>query len=111
CVEQVRQQHDGTIITNELGLDTSQFAFSQPGTFFGVSVAGVLGWGLGATLGAKLASPDRLVIGCIGDGSYMFGVPTAAHWVSRRMNLPVLYIVWNNARWNAVASATRGVYP
>ena len=26
-------------------------------------------------------------------------------------NLPILYIVWNNAQWGAVASATRGVYP
>lgn len=27
------------------------------------------------------------------------------------MNLPVVFIVWNNAQWGAVASATRGVYP
>ena len=109
CVEQVRT--DDTIIVNELGLDTSQFAFSKPGTFFGVSVAGVLGWSLGAALGAKLAAPERTVIACMGDGSYMFGVPTAAHWVARRMGLPVLFIVWNNAQWGAVAGATRGVYP
>ena len=80
-------------------------------SFYGVSTAGVLGWGVGAALGAKLAVPDRTVIACIGDGSYMFGVPEAGHWVSRKMNLPVLYLVWNNSRWNAVASATRSVYP
>jgi acetolactate synthase-1/2/3 large subunit len=55
--------------------------------------------------------PDRTVIASVGDGSYMFGVPEAGHWVSRKMNLPVLYVVWNNSRWNAVASATRSVYP
>lgn len=109
CIEQVRTPD--TIIVNELGVDTAQFELTQPGSFFGVSTAGVLGWGMGASLGAKLASPDRTVIACIGDGSYMFGVPSAAHWVSRRMNLPVLYIVWNNAQWSAVANATRGVFP
>jgi acetolactate synthase-1/2/3 large subunit len=96
---------------SELGLDFSQMEFTQPNQYYGVSTAGVLGWGVGAGLGAKLAMPDRTVIACIGDGSYMFGVPEAGHWVSRKMNLPVLYVVWNNSRWNAVASATRGVYP
>jgi acetolactate synthase-1/2/3 large subunit len=109
CVEDLRDGN--TTIVNELGFDTTQFELTEPGSFFGVSVAGILGWGLGAALGAKLASPERTVIACIGDGSYMFGVPTAAHWVARRMNLPVLFIVWNNAQWGAVASATRGVYP
>jgi len=109
CLEQLRTED--TIIVNELGLDTTQFAFSRPGSFFGVSVAGVLGWSLGAALGAKLAAPERTVIACMGDGSYMFGVPAATHWVARRMNLPVLFLVWNNAQWGAVAGATRGVYP
>ena len=109
CMEQLRD--DDTIIVNELGFDTPQFELTKPGTFFGVSVAGVLGWGIGAALGAKLASPDKTVVCCVGDGSYMFGVPTAAHWISRKYDLPVLFIVWNNSQWGAVASATRGVYP
>jgi acetolactate synthase-1/2/3 large subunit len=109
CLERVRDEQ--TIVVNELGLDMSQLAFGEPGSFYGVSTAGVLGWGLGAALGAKLAAPEKTVIACVGDGSYMFGSPAAAHWVSRRMNLPVLFLVWNNARWNAVSSAARGVYP
>jgi acetolactate synthase-1/2/3 large subunit len=109
CLEQLRTED--TIIINELGLDASQFELTQPGTFFTVSQAGILGWAMGAALGAKLASPEKTVISCIGDGSYMFGVPSAAHWITRRYELPVLYIVWNNAKWNAVESATRGVYP
>ncbi|MBV9599584.1 MAG: thiamine pyrophosphate-requiring protein [Chloroflexi bacterium] len=109
CLEQVR---DGeTIILNEIGLDTSQFVFEQPGSFFTVSQAGVLGWGIGAALGAKLAAPEKTVVTCVGDGSYVFGVPSAAHWAARRYDLPVLVIVWNNAKWSAVESATRNVYP
>ncbi len=102
---------EDTIIINELGLDSSQFNLTQPSTLFGPPMSGVLGWGLGASLGAKLASPNQMVVGCLGDGSYMFGVPSAGHWVSRRFNLPVLWLIWNNAMWNAVASATRGVFP
>jgi acetolactate synthase-1/2/3 large subunit len=109
CFEQARE--DDWTFTSELGLDMSQFEFTKPEQYYGVSTAGVLGWGVGATIGAKLAMPNRTVIGRVGDGSYMFGVPEAGHWVSRKMNLPVLYVVWNNSRWNAVQGATRGVYP
>ena len=99
------------VIVDELGCDTSQLSIGRPAQFFGVSQAGVLGWGLGASLGAKLAAPDRPVVGIVGDGSYLFGVPTTAHWVARRFDLPVLYLVWNNAKWRAVEGATRMVYP
>jgi acetolactate synthase-1/2/3 large subunit len=109
CLEQLRDAD--SIVLNEIGLDTSQFVFDQPGSFFTVSQAGVLGWGIGAALGAKLASPEKTVVTCVGDGSYMFGVPSAAHWAARRYSLPVLIIVWNNAKWSAVESATRNVYP
>ncbi len=109
CLEQLRD--DNMVILNELGLDTSQFEFTQTGSYYGVSTAGVLGWCLGAAMGAKLALPEKTVVACVGDGSYIFGVPSAAHWLSRRYELPVLYIIWNNAKWNAVESSTRGVYP
>ncbi|MBV1906398.1 MAG: thiamine pyrophosphate-requiring protein [Pseudomonadales bacterium] len=99
------------IVIDELGNDVRQLTLSETGNFYGVSQAGVLGWGLGAALGAKLAAPERLVVSVLGDGSYMFGVPTAGHWLSRRYNLPVLYIIWNNAKWGAVEGSTRMVYP
>ena len=102
---------DNMIILSEIGFDTTQFEFTQPGSFFALSSAGILGWAVGAAVGAKLAARDKTVVACIGDGSYLFGAPEAGHWVSRKMNLPVLYIVWNNAQWGAVAGATKGVYP
>ena len=67
-------------------------------------------WALGASLGSKLAAPEKTVICCVGDGSYIFGSGTAAHIVSQAQNLPVLNIVWNNGIWNAVQSATKGIY-
>jgi acetolactate synthase I/II/III large subunit len=102
---------ENMIIVSELGLDNTQFDSTAPGTYFAASAAGVLGWALGASLGAKLAARDKTVVCCLGDGSYMFGVPSATHWISRDMDLPVLYVVWNNSRWNAVMNSTRAVYP
>ena len=32
-----------------------------------------------AALGAKLAMPERTVIACVGDGSYLFANPVASH--------------------------------
>ena len=67
--------------------------------------------GLGAALGAKLASPEKTVICALGDGAYMFGNPTAGHFVSEAMQLPVLFIIANNARWAAVHRSTLSTYP
>ena len=38
----------------------------------------------------------------VGDGAYIFGAPTAAHWVSRAYEAPVLWVIFNNLVWNAV---------
>ena len=55
--------------------------------------------------------PDHTVICCVGDGSYMFGAPTAAHFVGRAHDLPVLYVVFNNRAWNAVKRAVQSHAP
>ena len=109
CMEQLRDE--STVMVNELGFDTTYFRYSHPGSTYAFSSAGVLGWGVGAALGIKLAAPEKTVIAGLGDGSYMFGVPEAGHWVGRKMGLPVLYVIWNNAQWGAVANATRQVFP
>ena len=109
CIDRVVDEN--TIVLNELGLLPAQLTLQRPGSYFGLSPAGGLGWGLGAALGAKLAAPDKLVIASVGDGAYMFGNPTPAHYVSRAHDLPVLTIVSNNAGWGAVRAATRAMYP
>ncbi|HEX6080052.1 MAG TPA: thiamine pyrophosphate-requiring protein [Methylomirabilota bacterium] len=96
-----------TLVVNEYDLDATQCTFTRPGTFFAAPPSGGLGWGLGAALGAKLASPDRDVICCVGDGAYIFGSPTASHFVSRAYNLPVLFVIFNNRTWNAVKRAVQ----
>ena len=99
------------IVVTELGVSADQLGLEEPGSLLGVSIGGGLGFGLGASLGAKLAAPERMVVSTVGDGSYMFGNPTPFHLVSRAAGLPVLTIVCNNGRWQAVESATRVVYP
>lgn len=102
--------HDA-IVFNELGCDPSVMSLRSADSYFGHPIAGGLGWGVPAALGAKLARPDRLVIACVGDGSYMFANPVACHQTAAAMKLPILTIVFNNAVWNAVRKSTRAVYP
>jgi acetolactate synthase I/II/III large subunit len=96
-----------TIVINEYDFDASQATLRRPGSYFAASPAGGLGWGLGAALGAKLAGPEQTVICCVGDGAYIFGAPTAAHFVSRAYNIPALFVVFNNRMWNAVKRAVQ----
>jgi acetolactate synthase-1/2/3 large subunit len=100
-----------TILVNEYPTVLEEMTIEQPGRYFGNASAGGLGWGLGAALGAKLASPEKTVICALGDGAYMFGNPTAGHYVSEAMKLPVLFIIANNARWAAVHRSTLATYP
>jgi acetolactate synthase I/II/III large subunit len=98
--------HDDDIVFNEYPLVLDQVRREKPGTLFGLSPAGGLGWGLGAALGAKLAAPDRTIVATVGDGAYVFTNPTACHWVSDAFKLPVLTIIFNNSLYGAVRRAT-----
>ncbi|HVY15271.1 MAG TPA: thiamine pyrophosphate-requiring protein [Rhodopila sp.] len=95
----------------------SEYSFLQeycplpgPGSLYAVSLAGGLGWGLGASLGIKLAHPDSLVVSVLGDGAYMFANPTACHATAQAQNLPTLTVIYNNALYNAVRRATLDMY-
>jgi acetolactate synthase-1/2/3 large subunit len=108
CIDQVKGE-DGIVI-KESPLILEQMRFNKPGTLFYIGAAGGLGWALGAAVGMKAAAPDKLVICTVGDGSYMFGNPIPAHYVSAAENLPTLTIVCNNKMWGAVKRSTRDVY-
>jgi acetolactate synthase-1/2/3 large subunit len=108
CIGEARD--DDTIVINEYPLRLEHCAFETPGRYFGLSPAGGLGWGLGAALGAKLAHPERTVIATLGDGAYVFANPTAGHWVAQAHGLPILTVVFNNARWAAVRNSTVAMY-
>jgi acetolactate synthase-1/2/3 large subunit len=98
------------LIVNEYPLRLEHCPRSLPGSYFGLSPAGGLGWGFGAALGAKLAQPERLVVATLGDGAYVFANPTACHWVSAVDELPILVVVFNNGLYGAVRNATLDLY-
>ena len=100
-----------TILVNEYPTVLEEMVIKEPGRYFGNPSSGGLGWGMGAALGAKLASPEKTLICAVGDGAYMFGNPTAVHYVSEAMHLPALFIIANNARWAAVHRSTLSTYP
>jgi acetolactate synthase-1/2/3 large subunit len=109
CIGRARDPR--SIVVNEYTLFAEHCTFDEPDLYFGSSSASGLGWGPGAALGAKLARPDRQVIAVVGDGAYMFSNPAAVHHASALHELPVLFVVMNNAMWGAVDRSTRAMYP
>lgn len=109
CLNQVMD--DDTILLNEYTLDISQIDFRHPSSYFGLSPAGGLGWSIGAGMGVKLAKPDKTCIITMGDGAYIFNVPTACHYVSRAYDLPFLVIILNNGTYGASKRAVLDVFP
>ena len=98
------------IIVNEYPLRLEHCGRRLPGSYFGLSPSGGLGWGFGAALGAKLAARDRLVVATLGDGAYVFANPTACHWTAAAHDLPILIVVFNNSLYGAVRNATLAMY-
>ena len=109
CIAEITD--DRSIVVNEYPLDLRHAPPRAPGTYFGASHAGGLGWGLGAALGAKLACPEHTVIATLGDGSYLFAVPAACHQVAMAEKLPLLTVVFNNGGWEEVAKSTLSAHP
>ena len=62
-----------------------------------------LGWGIGASTGAKLAAADREVVCSIGDGALMYS--SAGFWTQARYEIPVLTVVSNNRNYQTVRHA------
>jgi acetolactate synthase-1/2/3 large subunit len=108
CINTVKSTN--ATVCEELGAPFGFLNVEDPRDFMATS-SGALGMGLGQALGAKCAAPDRQVITTVGDGSYMFGCPTAAHFVAQSEKLPTLTMVMNNSQWFAVRRATVSMYP
>ena len=102
---------DNIILVNEYWIDRDIVDVQTAASFFMHSPAAGLGWGMPAAIGAAIAAPDRTVVAAMGDGSYLFCNPAACHQASAMHNAPILTIIYNNARWQAVQHSTIGVYP
>ncbi len=109
CLNNIKDDND--IVVTEVVFPLHMLDFVEPACHFGMSPAGGLGWGMGEAIGLKMATPERRVISIVGDGGYMFGNPTPAHYICEALELPVLTIILNNSMWGAVRRATLSMYP
>jgi thiamine pyrophosphate-dependent acetolactate synthase large subunit-like protein len=66
---------------------------TQPGHYF-LTRGGSLGVGIPGAIGAKLAHPDKTVIGVTGDGAAMYTIQ--ALWSAARHNVDAKFIICNN---------------
>ena len=89
---------DNVIITHDSGSPREQllpfWESTAPGSYMGWGKSTQLGYGLGITMGAKLAAPEKLCINVMGDaaiGMTGMDIETAA-----RNGIAILTIVFNN---------------
>lgn len=69
-------------------------------TLIGPTTGFALGWGVGASLGVKIARPDRQVVALLGDGAFLFG-QIESLWTASRYDIPVTIVVFNNKSYDA----------
>lgn len=112
-------------VTNQIPM-SEQLQVKLPGTNFTKGGSG-LGWAGGAAIGMKMASrmydttdrpnvkkresDGKFICMVIGDGSFMFSVPSAVYWASYRHNCPFLTIILDNGGWKATRSCINDVHP
>jgi acetolactate synthase-1/2/3 large subunit len=67
-----------------------------------------MGWTVPAALGAKLAAPDRQIVGLVGDGDFLMTAQELATAV--QYDIPAVYVVANNVGWIAIRDLQAAVY-
>ena len=110
CIGEAIRGRAATVLS-ELGAPLDYLGLTEHGSWRQEPHSGGLGWGLPCALGMKLADPDRLVVATMGDGSYQFANPVAAHHVAEVHGIAVLTVILNNAGYGAVRDSVTGLYP
>ena len=81
------------------GVMRHYFQAVRPGDLRGVR-GQAIGGGIGATMGAQCANPDRPVFGVIGDGSAMMTVQGL--WTAANDNIPCVFVICNNGMYRVL---------
>ena len=93
-----RQTEGKAIIVTEVGQNqmwAAQFyKYTEPRTLLTSGGLGTMGYGLGASLGAKMGRPDKVVVNVAGDGCFRMNMNEIATAV--RHNIPIIQVVVNN---------------
>ncbi len=98
-VEEIYRQTKGdAIITTEVGqhqMWAAQFyKYTKPRTFLTSGGLGTMGYGLGASIGAKIGMPDQVVVNIAGDGCFRMNMNEIA--TAARYQVPIIQVVVNN---------------
>ena len=98
-VEKIYEKTNGdAIITTEVGqhqMWAAQFyKYKKPRTLITSGGLGTMGYGLGASIGAKMGCPDKTVINIAGDGCFRMNMNEIA--TAARYNIPIIEVIINN---------------
>lgn len=89
---------DNTIICTEVGQHqmwaAQYYKYKRPRVLLTSGGLGTMGYGLGASIGAKIGCPDKTVFNIAGDGCFRMNMNEIA--TATRYNVPVIEIVMNN---------------
>lgn len=87
-----------------------QLADAKPGRYFR-NGGSYLGWALCAAVGYGLADDTSIPVAIVGDGSFLFAVPSSTLWLANHHSVPLLTVVVDNGVYNSVRLAGRDGYP
>lgn len=98
-IQTVNEVTDGdAVIVTEVGQHqmwaAQYYKYCQPRTLLTSGGLGTMGYGLGASIGAKMGCKDKTVINIAGDGCFRMNMNEIA--TATRYNIPVIELIINN---------------
>jgi acetolactate synthase I/II/III large subunit len=100
------------IITTDVGWNKNgvgqQFPIYEPGSILIPGGYATMGFGGPAALGAKIASPEKVVIALVGDGG--FGQNPALLATAKHDNIAVIWLIMNNNAFGTIAGLEKAHY-
>lgn len=98
-IEEIYRQTKGdALVVTEVGQHqmwaAQYYKFTEPRTLLTSGGLGTMGYGLGASLGAKKGRPEKTVVNIAGDGCFRMNMNEIA--TAARYHIPVIQVVMNN---------------
>ncbi|MFA5664755.1 MAG: thiamine pyrophosphate-binding protein [Burkholderiaceae bacterium] len=84
------------------------FSFMPPQRLM-APISGAMGYGVPAAIATQLRHPGRKVVCLVGDGGFMMTGNEMIHAIERQ--LPIVFILANNARYGSIRKHQDTVYP
>ena len=102
---------DGIVVVgsgNPQGAVKQSFPVFEPRTHLGSGSYSSMGWAVPASIGAKLAQPERKVACVLGDGDFLMTLEEIGVCVTN--NIPVVFIVQNNQGYMSIRGGQRKIF-